>query len=93
MAADGHMYTYDANKKVTFDGVVNAKGNLQENGTALSVKYLGINATAAKATADANGNNIANTYYKASNPSGYQTSQQVDDKINSAIGSAIADIY
>ena len=46
LASTGHMYTYDMNKNVTFPARLFAT-SFTENGTALSSKYLGINATAA----------------------------------------------
>lgn len=46
LASTGHMYTYNMSKNVTFPEGVSAK-SFTENGTALSSKYLGINATAA----------------------------------------------
>lgn len=46
LASTGHMYTYNMDKNVIFPEGVSAK-SFTENGTALSSKYLGINATAA----------------------------------------------
>ena len=58
MAANGHMYSYDINKNVTFPANVTAptfNGSLSGNA-----------ASATKATQDGNGNVIANTYAKKS---------------------------
>lgn len=46
LASTGHMYTYNMSKNVTFPAGLSAT-SFTENGTALSSKYLGINATAA----------------------------------------------
>lgn len=46
MAARGHLYSYDYQQNANFPSKVNAVGGLQENGTNLSSKYLGINASA-----------------------------------------------
>lgn len=51
MAARGHLYSYDYQQNAKFPAKVNAVGGLQENGTNLSAKYLGINA-AAKSISD-----------------------------------------
>lgn len=51
MAAGGHLYSYDYQQNAKFPSKVNAVGGLQENGTNLSAKYLGINA-AAKSISD-----------------------------------------
>lgn len=62
-------YTYvNADRAVSFDNTVAATG-FYENGTALSSKYLGINAnavSATKATNDSDGNAINTTYLKLS---------------------------
>lgn len=47
MASTGHLYSYDTAGNASFPKTVNAVGGLQENGTSLSSKYLGISAKAA----------------------------------------------
>lgn len=57
--------TLDWSGNEVLAGTLTTGGEIYEGGTALSSKYLGINANAAsatKATQDGSGNNIANTY-------------------------------
>lgn len=68
MAKTGHLYSYDASQNAYFPAGVSAT-SFTENGTALSSKYLGINAnavSATKATQDGDGNTISSTYLKLS---------------------------
>ena len=57
MAARGHLYSYDYLRNARFPAKVNAAGGLQENGTNLGDKYLGINATANSAKSISDGTN------------------------------------
>lgn len=66
MASSGHLYSYDISQNAAFPAGVSAT-SFTENGTALSSKYLGINAnavSATKATNDSDGNAINTTYLK-----------------------------
>lgn len=57
MAARGHLYSYDYQQNAKFPAKVDAIGGLRENGTNLSSKYLGINATANSAKSISDGTN------------------------------------